>query len=98
MTCFTPSKRASKTFFYGILVSEITDFSSANTRCDPPKSHALFNPIDEHTVKKLGFELKNGKWVRKGVIDLRVHDDEAVEGDEDNEVESNAYSTSLSTS
>ncbi|EOY13998.1 Uncharacterized protein TCM_033004 [Theobroma cacao] len=68
-----------KNLLYGMLVSEIIDFFFVDTQCDPPKSHALFNPSDEHTVKKIGFELKNGNWVKKGVVDLLVFDDEGVE-------------------
>ncbi|EOY26015.1 Uncharacterized protein TCM_027407 [Theobroma cacao] len=69
-------QRGIQNLFYGMLVSAIIDNFSVDTQCDPPKSHALFNPIDEHIVKKLGFKLKNDNWVRKGVLDLSVIDDE----------------------
>ncbi|EOY31742.1 Uncharacterized protein TCM_038859 [Theobroma cacao] len=90
-------QRGIKNLFYGMLVSEMIDYSSIDTQRDPLKSHVLFNHIDEHTVNKLDFECKNGNWVRKGVVDLLVFDDEGLKGREGNEGESSAYLAGPST-
>ncbi|EOY13969.1 Uncharacterized protein TCM_032909 [Theobroma cacao] len=74
-----------------MLINEIVDYFTANTHCDQPKTHAVFNPMDKHTIKKLGFEFKNSTWVRKRTINLLVFDNEVHEGNEGNEGELRTY-------
>ncbi|EOY22047.1 Uncharacterized protein TCM_014239 [Theobroma cacao] len=74
-----------------MLISEIIDYFKVGTRCDMPKNHALFNPIEEYIIKKLGFKFRNNSWVRKGVVDNPVFDKEGNEGKQ------SAYHSGLST-
>lgn len=51
--------RGIKTLSYGMALSKILDNFKVDTKCGTPMSHILFYPIDEHTINKLGFVLKN---------------------------------------
>ncbi|EOY22059.1 Uncharacterized protein TCM_014250 [Theobroma cacao] len=78
-----------KNLLYGMLISEIIDYFNVDTRCDPSKNHALFNLIDEHSIKKLDFEFRNNNWSRKGAVNNPIFDEEENKG------ESSAYRSGL---
>ncbi|EOY32176.1 Uncharacterized protein TCM_039758 [Theobroma cacao] len=70
-----------KNLFYGMLINEIINYFKVDNCCDLPKNHSLFNFIDEHSIKKLGFELKNNTWVKKRLINNSVFNDKRNEGE-----------------
>lgn len=65
---------------YGMAINAIIDSMGINTRCDPPKQHAMHTKINEHAINKLGFVPINNTWVHKETI----HELEIV-GDEEND-------------
>ncbi|EOY32334.1 Uncharacterized protein TCM_040141 [Theobroma cacao] len=58
-------KGPNKTLLYDMVINEIIDFHKLDTRFDHPKSHPMHSKTNSHAIKKLGYELKEGVWVRK---------------------------------
>ncbi|EOY00848.1 Uncharacterized protein TCM_010774 [Theobroma cacao] len=57
-----------KTLFYGMAISAIINSVGINTRCDPPKQHAMHTKNNEHTINKLGFMYVNQSLVCKETV------------------------------
>ncbi|EOY00138.1 Uncharacterized protein TCM_009689 [Theobroma cacao] len=69
--------KSRKTLLYGMVISAIIDLVGINTRCDPPKQHAMHTTINEHAINKLGLLFVNKTWAQKEtMVKLEIVRDE----------------------